>query len=405
MRTTIPTAQRTVLRLYALALLITLSINVVSCKSAIEEDLAPAQAAEEKVNPETPAAALPATPVPFVPDSLLAEAGKPFTGSQTLRNTFPFPIGTAVVKERLDGAVYRDVLLKNFNSITVESSMVFKATHPEQNKWTFQKADAIVNFANQNNIRVHAQTLLYPKDSMMPAWIKQFKGDKAAWKDLLKTHVQTLVNHFKGKVAAWDVINEAFADNGTFNDNIWVRNIGEEYVLLAFKYAHEADPSVPLFLNDYGQEFGGKKMARVLDIVAQGKQENISINIGFQLHTVVRIDVNKISENLRKAANAGVMVYISELDISVRHGKADTFAMDNILAEEQAKKYKEIVKAYMNSVPAKQQYGITTWGIGDADSFQNNSYKDDNHDYPLLFDKDYNQKPAYGAFMEAGLGL
>jgi endo-1,4-beta-xylanase len=403
MRTTIPTFQKPLLKLSALILLTFFLTNFIACKSSMEEDLAPA--AQEKVIPEMPAATTPVSPAPVDSSTTIVDAGHPITSNQTLRNTFPFPIGTAVVKERLDGATYRDVLLRHFSSITVESSMVFKATHPEQNKWTFQKADAIVNFANQNNIRVHAQTLLYPKDSMMPAWIKQFKGDRAAWQDLLKTHVQTLVNHFKGKVAAWDVVNEAFADNGAFNDNIWLRNIGEDYIILAFKYAHEADPGVPLFLNDYGQEYGGKKMARILDIVAQGKQNNITINLGFQMHTVVRIDVNKIADNLKKAANTGVMVYISELDVSVRYGKADTFLLDNLLAEEQALKYKAIVKAYMNSVPAKQQYGITTWGIGDADSFQNNDYKDDNHDYPLLFDKLYNQKPAYKGFMEAGLGL
>jgi endo-1,4-beta-xylanase len=398
-----PTAQKSISRLHVLMMLVVFSTSILACKSSVEEDLAPA--VQKEVIPEKPAASVPVSPVPADSSSTIIDVEKPITGFQTLRNTFPFPIGTAVVKERLDGATYRDVLLKHFSSITVESSMVFKATHPEQNKWTFQKADAIVLFANQNNIRVHAQTLLYPKDSMMPTWIKQFKGDKDAWKDLLKTHVQTLVHHFKGKVAAWDVINEAFADNGAFNDNIWLRNIGEDYVLLAFKYAHEADPTVPLFLNDYGQEYGGKKMARILDIVAQGKQNNITINLGFQLHTVVRIDVNKISDNLKKAANTGVMIYISELDVSVRYGKEDTFLLDVLLAEEQALKYKDIVKAYMSSVPAKQQYGITTWGIGDGDSFQNNNYKDDNHDYPLLFDKLYNLKPAYKAFLEAGLGL
>jgi endo-1,4-beta-xylanase len=362
-----------------------------SCKSSLEDDLVPAKA-ETTTAENTAMGSYVSSAVHFV------------TG-KSLKGSFSFPIGTAVVKERLERKSYTDVLLKDFNSITSESNMVFKAVHPEENKWTFAKADAVVDFAVKNKIRIHGQTLLYPKDSMMPAFVRNFKGDKKAWKKLMQTHIQTLAARYKGRVLAWDVLNEAILDNGELQDNIWLRNIGQDYMGLAFKYAHEADPKAKLFYNDYGQEYSTKKMATILKMVADAKNSGIPIHgLSFQMHTILRVDVNKIKDMLAKASATGLQVYISELDVSVRYQKPDTFRLDAALATEQGEKIKAIVQAYMTTVPKKQQYGITVWGIADCDSFWNVKYIGKDHDYPTLFDSNYNPKPAYSGFLNAGLG-
>jgi endo-1,4-beta-xylanase len=399
---------------YLSLVILLLSSTFMSCKSSLEDELAPVTL--DKVTATQ-------TPVvkPTPADTIAAigsTAGKDTTSSQnatgsvkesapvnvTLKGSFPFPIGAAVDMDRLKGATYSNVVSREFSSVTAESSMKFGALHPSLNVYDFKKADAIVAFAAKNNMRVHGHTLIWPKDSVQPAWLMNFQGDQAAWNELLKSHIQTVVKHFKGKVASWDVVNEAYADNGTLKDNIWLRKIGPDYITKAFIYAHEADPNVLLFLNDYGQEFGGKKMAAIMNFVANAKKINMTINgLGFQMHTVVRLDVSGLRTNVAKAVAAGMMIHFSEFDISVRYQKPETFNLDKTLEAAQAAKFKEIVQVYM-SIPKSLQFGITTWGVSDADTFWNHGVTNFDHDYPLLFDKNYNPKPAYTSFIAAGLG-
>lgn len=206
MRFTDPTFSKTNIKLFAV-LFTLLSTNLIACKTSVEEDLAPSSPQEE-VSSET---AL----TNWISGSVNLISNK------TLKGSFPFPIGAAVVKERLEGSLYTRALTRDFNSITVESSLNFRAVHPERNTWTFKKADAIVDFALKNNMRVHGSTLLYPADSMMPTWIKNFKGDRKAWINILENHIQTVVGHFKGRIKAWDVCNEAIKDNGQLRNKIW----------------------------------------------------------------------------------------------------------------------------------------------------------------------------------------
>jgi endo-1,4-beta-xylanase len=406
------TAKRTKSSTYLSLSILILCIGFMSCKSSLEDNLAPTP-----VQKATPAQ----TPVAdaSVPKDSTGAGGstdttsnKTTTGSvkantganTTLRGSFAFPIGAAVDMDRLKGATYNNVVAREFSSVTAESSMKFGALHTSLNVYDFRKADAIVAFAAKNNMRVHGHTLLWAKDSVQPSWLMNFQGDQAAWDELLKSHIQTVVKHFKGKVVSWDVVNEAYADNGTLKDNIWLRKLGPDYLSKAFFYAHEADPDALLFLNDYGQEFGGKKMAAILDFVANAKKINMPINgLGFQMHTVVRIDVSGLRNNLAKAVATGLMIHFSELDISVRYQKPENFDLDAALEAAQAAKFKEIVQVYM-SVPKSQQFGITTWGVSDADTFMNHGTANFDHDYPLLFDKNYNPKPAYTSFIAAGLG-
>lgn len=361
---------------------------------------------ETQTNPATPASpAAPAAPAaPATPTAPAAPEKSNVIANRTLKNSFNFPIGAAVDMDRLNGSTYNNVVTREFSSVTAESSMKFGAVHPSKDVFNFKKADAIVAFAKKNNMRVHGHTLIWPKDSLAPAWLLSFKGDSTAWDNLLKTHIQTVVKHFKGQVASWDVVNEAYADNGTLKDNIWLRNIGPDYISKAFLYAHQADPNALLFLNDYGQEFGGKKMTAILNLVANLRKCNIRIDgLGFQMHTVVRLDIKGLKTNVDRTVAAGLLVHFSELDVSVRYQKPENFKLDDALATSQAAKYKEIVKVYL-SIPRALQFGITTWGVSDADSFMNSNVVNKDHDYPLLFDKNYSAKPAYKSFIEAGLG-
>lgn len=402
------------LKYLSLALLL-FSTCFTSCKSSLEDELAPATT--QKITPAQAPVVDSAAPA----DTTAKGGGtattdttttKPATSSNnsssivnaTLKSSFAFPIGAAVDMDRLKGSTYNTVVAREFSSVTAESSMKFGAIHPSLNVYNFVKADAIVAFAAKNNMRVHGHTLIWAKDSVQPKWLMDFQGDEAAWDALLKSHIQTVVKHFKGKVVSWDVVNEPYADNGTLKDNIWLRKLGPEYLTKAFFYAHEADPSALLFLNDYGQEFGGKKMAAILNFVASAKKCNMPINgLGFQMHTVLRINVNGLRTNVAKAVDAGMMIHFSELDISVRYQQAKNFDLNEALEIAQAAKFKEIVQVYL-SIPKSLQFGITTWGVSDADTFMNQGQANLDHDYPLLFNKQYKPKAAYASFIAAGQG-
>jgi endo-1,4-beta-xylanase len=333
-----------------------------------------------------------------------AEQPKPAT-IVPLKSAFDFPVGAAVVKELLEKPEYANTVSKHFSRIGSESDFKWGNVHPSKDKYTFAKADAVVAFAQKYNMKVHAHTLLWAHDGNEPKWVKEFQGDEAAWEQLMKDHIYTVVKHFKGKVQSWDVVNEPIKEGGVYTNSIWYRKLGKNYIIKAFKFAQEADPQAKLFLNDYGQEYGGKKMKELLNIVDEAKKQGVTIHgMGFQLHTVLRMEAKPILTNLKLAADKGLLIHISEFDISVRYGMPDKFALTDAMDKAQGAKYKEIVSGYMKVVPKSQQWGITTWGVSDKTSYFNKGYANSDHDYPLLFDRNYQPKEAFFGFLNAGLG-
>lgn len=320
--------------------------------------------------------------------------------SLTLKSVAPFPVGAAININLLrKHQRYRQTIVAQYNSITAENAMKFGKLHPAELEFRWKDADELVDFALQNNMRVHGHTLIWAAKNSK--WVNEFQGNKKDWENLLKTHVQTVVKHFKGRVVSWDVVNEAFEDNGTLKKSIWLEKLGPEYIALAFQYAHEADPDALLFYNDYGHEYGGKKMKAILDLVKKFKSRKIPIHgLGLQMHVVVRLSDQALRNCIDAAASSGLLVHISELEISVRYKQPKVFQLDSVLAAQQAHKYKTIFQAF-KAIPKEQQFGITTWNVGDADAFRNGPYKNKNHDHPMLFDVYYRAKPAYYTIIEA----
>jgi endo-1,4-beta-xylanase len=318
------------------------------------------------------------------------------TAPLPLKKFLRFPIGAAVKVQLLrDNAAYRNLVINNFNSITAENAMKFNSLHPAPTVFTWKDADYIVDFAIQNNIRVHGHTLLWTKYT--PKWVTNFNGSRSEWQDLLKYHIQTIVSHFKGKVHSWDVMNEAFDDKGNLIPCIWLEKLGPEYIELAFRYAHECDPTALLFYNDYGQEFAGRKLQAIMAMVQDFKRRGVPISgLGLQMHTVLRMSTEQLAKAIQSAASTGLKVHISELEISVRYQKPESFLLDSVLESQQAQKYIGVFQAYMR-IPRVQQFGITTWNVSDADSFRNSKIR--NHDFPLLFDMNFKPKAAYRALV------
>jgi len=291
---------------------------------------------------------------------------------------------------------YNGVVSKEYNSITAENAMKFGALQPAQNTFSWTDADYLVDYALANNKRIHGHTLNWY--TSLPSWVTNFVGDSAAWENLLKTHIQTVVTHFKGKVASWDVVNEAFNDDGTIRNSIWVKNLGADYIARCFQYANQADPNAILFYNDYGHEYSAAKRTAITNMITSFKTRGIPIHgIGMQFHmTYTQTDAN-ISAAMNAAAATGLKVHISELDIRLNNDKVQGLVFTATLAAQQAAKYKFVVSAY-NAIPAAQKYGITTWNVGDADSWIPGWLGAP--DWPLPFDGNYLRKPAYRSIIE-----
>lgn len=319
------------------------------------------------------------------------------TADTTLKNGIPFRLGAAVkIRQLKEDKAYREALISEFTSITPENAMKFSALHPSPQVYKWDDADYIVSFAEKNNIRIHGHTLLWPKSN--PDWVKNFIGDSTAWEGMLKDHITTVVKHFKGKVASWDVVNEAMGDNGKLKNTIWLQHLGPGYIARCFQYAHSADPQAILFYNDYGHEYSTVRRRAIIKMAMDLQKKGIPIGgLGLQMHTKLRISDKKVQIAIKEVAATGLQIHLSELEITVGHGLPSTFMLSDSLSAAQALKYKMIFKAY-SLIPPGQQFGITTWAVGDKDSFRNGSLK--NHEYPVLFDMKYRPKASLKAVKE-----
>lgn len=312
---------------------------------------------------------------------------------------FNYPIGVAIEPLELNSNPdYRLIAKEQYNSITPENIFKPSYLHPEKSVFYWSEADSLVSFCKGNNKRLHGHTLIWHEQ--LPDWIKTFDGNEQQWNELFKEHIQTIVTHFKDKVVAWDVVNEAFNEDGTLRNTIWLQKVGPSYIEKAFIYAAESDSNALLFYNDFNLEFNPTKLNAVISYFNALRNRGAKVDgIGVQMHISIQYpEVSQIATALKKTVSSNYKVHLSELDISVNPtGKGVDLNSDVFIR--QANLLKSIVKLY-NELPKEYQYGITFWGVSDANSWIRNFYN--RIDYPLLFDENYLPKPAY-CYLKQGL--
>lgn len=302
-----------------------------------------------------------------------------------------FPIGVAINQSEFNNnPLCRSIANSQFNSFTAENIFKAQYLHPEENRFDWRDADSLAAFCSANKKRLHGHTLIW--HLQLPPWISSFNGDAAAWEQLFKIHIQTIVRHFKGRVVAWDVVNEAFNEDGTLRNSIWQQKLGNTYIEKALKYAHEADPDVLLFYNDYNLESNPAKRNSVIQYFNNLRSRGVKINgIGLQMHVSINYpEPAQIAEALQQVSAAGFRVHVSELDISINPSGGDITPTEKLF-ERQADILGKIILHY-KQVPASLQYGITIWGISDKDTWIRSYFN--RQDYPLLYDENYIAKPA-----------
>lgn len=223
---------------------------------------------------------------------------------------------------------------------------------------------------------------------------------------VMKDWIQSTVNHFKAKVHAWDVVNEPFTDGvpvlrnsatSTGDTYYWMQYLGRDYIAKAFRYAREADPTAELFLNDYNLEINAAKLDSIIALANALKAANVPITgIGTQMHMLANTPQAGIDQMMQKLAATGLKIRVSELDVRMRNGTSNTSPLTTAELDNQAFLYKYVVSSYIKYIPAAQRAGITVWGVTDNTSWLYNN----GTDYPLMYDKDYNRKPAYASFLQ-----
>ncbi|MDQ3046828.1 MAG: endo-1,4-beta-xylanase [Bacteroidota bacterium] len=307
-----------------------------------------------------------------------------------------FPVGVAVDIQKLKSEEhYRSLVISQFNRITPEKSMKASFIHPQKERFDFSETDYLIDFCQKNNKRLHGHTLVWDKEN--PRWMERFSGDKNDWEKLLKDHIQTIVYHCKGKIKSWDVLNEAFNDDGSLRENIWLKNIGESYIEKCFTYAAEADPQATFFYNDFDLESRPEKLDAVLKHFSALKSKGVRIDgIGMQMHISINSPyISDIDQAAMKLESNGFQVHYSEFDITlVRTGKL--WMRGKHLLKIQGNRMKEIVAGY-RKLNLKYRFGITMWGVSDADSWLTDK---NGNDKPVLFNSRYQVKPAYCGFLE-----
>ncbi len=339
------------------------------------------------------------------------------TQEPTLKEAFgdKFLIGTAMNLSQILGqdTLASKVIVAQFNSIVAENCMKSMYLQPEEGKFDFTDADRFVSFGERNGMFIIGHTLVW--HSQAPDWFFVDENGKDVSREVLidrmKKHITTVVKHYKGAIKGWDVVNEAILEDGSYRKSKFYEIIGEDFIPMAFQFAHEADPDAELYYNDYNEWHEGKRDA-VVKLVQSMKEKGIRIDgIGMQGH--IGMDYPTIDEYEQAIVayhSAGVKVMITELDISPLPSPSkntganisDTIAYQKEInpytdglpvnvQSEWEKRYEEVFGLFLKH---QDKIGrVTLWGVSDATSWKNDFPVRGRTDYPLLFDRQYKAKP------------
>lgn len=337
-----------------------------------------------------------------------SDSHKPANDKKGLKDYYQkyFPIGVAVRPSNLRGDEAK-LVLQQFNSLTAENAMKMAPIHPEPNRYAWSNADSIVAFAQQNGLRMRGHCLCWHNQT--PQWFFKDSTGKNVSKEVLlqrlKDHITTVVSRYKGKLYAWDVVNEAISDKPDeyLRPSIWYQICGEDYIAKAFEYAHAADPNAILFYNDYN-EINASKRDKIYKLVKSLKDAGVPIGgVGLQGHWAINEPSRQqLDSTLKKFSDLGLKLQITELDISVypkEHNARERRPedADTTFSEEKEKKqieeYKmcfELFRKYRGVIS-----GVTFWNISDRSSWLDNFPVRGRKDYPLLFDRNLQPKKVY----------
>ena len=334
-------------------------------------------------------------------------------------------IGTAVRPAQLSETAYASTLAREFNMVEPEDALKWETVHPEPQSFDFSQGDQIVDFATRYGMKVRGHTLVWHQQN--PKWLTEGKYTSAELAQILEKHIKTVAGHYRGKIFAWDVVNEAFDElhPGTLRSTIWrdqpgiaiatSRELraskdparselaarssqpGYDYIERCFRWAHEADPQALLFYNEAEAEVVNAKSDAIYAMVRDFRQRGVPIDgVGFQMHIFnLHADVASISANIKRFTALGVQVHITEMDVALPVDANGNPRPEDL--QRQADIYREIATVCLSHPGCT---AIQTWGFTDKYSWIG-SHSKHTQGAALLFDRNYLPKPAYYVLREA----
>jgi len=330
---------------------------------------------------------------------------KPFGQKAVYKNDFL--VGNIINEKYMDGA-YFDVIKNHFNIITPENNLKpVSVTSNRGGAYNWSYADKMVNRSLENGIPVHGHVLVW--HDWTPEWMT--KGTRAEVEDTMKNYITDVLNHYRGKIHSWDVVNEAVGNYLSAQDakdwkkclrteNPWYRALGAGFIETAFRTAREADPDITLYYNDNWLEWPTKTDAvwkMINDINSRYKKEtgqarNLIEGLGIQSHYDAKwFDENRVRLSLEKLKTLNIEIAISELDVNFadyKEGSGKDIIMSEYDAAVQARIYAQLFKIYREYSAYISR--VTMWGIDDHNSWISAGT-------PCLFDRYLNPKKAFNA--------
>lgn len=318
-------------------------------------------------------------------------------------------VGAAIMSQALDDPQAASILATHFSSLTAENEMKPLLLQREKGTFTFEEADRIVDFARRHGQQVIGHTLCWHQQT--PAWMfEDVQGQPLPRRDALenlRTHIHAVLRHFRGKVKGWDVVNEAVSDKSDeyLRDTPARRAIGDDYVIKAFEYAQDADPGVELYYNDYSIDYDYKR-GRALRLVEELRSAGVRLDaVGIQAHHLLTSpSIEEIERGLRAFDAMGIKLMITELDVDPlpRDPAADLDpyrdGLPDAVQQQLASRYAALIRLFVR-FPSIER--ITLWGVSDRKTWLNNFPIRGRTNHPLLWDRRYQPKPTFDAFLAA----
>jgi endo-1,4-beta-xylanase len=317
-----------------------------------------------------------------------------------------FPIGVAVSPRALS-TDEAGLITAQFKSVTAENAMKMGPIHPKEDEYFWEHADSIVSFAERNKLKIRGHTLCW--HSQAPGWMFIDADSNQVSKEVLlarlQSHINTVAGRYKGKIYAWDVVNEVISDKKDefYRDSQWYKICGPDFIAKAFEYAHAADPDALLFYNDYN-EINATKRKKIIQMVTELRAAGVPIHgVGLQGHwSVYEPTREQLDSTLTEFSALGLPLQITELDVSVypkEHGRRERKPEDDqteFTAEKDSlqtaayKMYFELFRKHKAAITS-----VTFWNISDRHSWLDHFPVRNRKDHPLLFDKDLNPKSSF----------
>ncbi len=356
------------------------------------------------------------------PGLLLCAAGALAAETPALKSVAPrgFRIGAAINRAQSAGGDPQAIAIvtRQFNTVTAENDLKWEKVHPEPGRYDFEPADRYVDFGTKNGMFVVGHVLLWHQQT--PAWVFAGEGGKRVDRETLlarlRSHIATVVGRYRGRIGGWDVVNEALDEDGTLRKTPWLEAIGEDYVAKAFELAHEADPAAELYYNDYNLWKPAKRDAAIR--LVQGlKAKGLRVDgIGEQAHWGIDDPpLEAIDAALEAIRASGATPLITELDVDVLPRDPDMWGADltkkaKIRAETNvypdglpAAVQQRLARRYADVFTLFLKHGVgrvTLWGVTDATTWLHDFPIPGRVNYPLLWDRNGHEKPAFEAVAE-----